>query len=72
MFAYFLVGFLHIGGATLLVGGIGARHLARSTAKRATDPAALVAMFQAADPIERELRSPAALACSSSVGSWPF
>jgi uncharacterized membrane protein len=58
MFGYLLVRFLHIGSAILLVGGIMARQLARSRTKRAAHPAALVAMFQAADPIERYMVMP--------------
>jgi uncharacterized membrane protein len=62
MFALSLLRFLHIGSAILLIGGIIARQLVRSIAKRSEDPRILAAMFQAADPIERVMVIPGSIA----------
>ena len=58
---YTLLRFLHIGSAILLVGGVIARQLTRSVAKRTEDPRALALIFQAADPIERYMVIPGSL-----------
>jgi uncharacterized membrane protein len=58
MSLYLLVRFLHLASAIVLVGGVVARQLTRSMAKRAEDPRSLAAILQAADPIERYMVIP--------------
>jgi uncharacterized membrane protein len=53
MSLYLLVRFLHLASAIVLVGGVVARQLTRSVAKRAEDPRSLAAVLRATDPIER-------------------
>jgi uncharacterized membrane protein len=62
MFAFSVFRFLHIGSAILLIGGVIARQLVRSVARRSDDPRTLAAMLQAAAPIERIMVIPGSIA----------
>lgn len=61
MSIHLVLRFLHIMSAVLLVGGVLARQLTRSTALRARDPQGIAAAFQAAEPVERFMVIPGSL-----------